>query len=199
MSHQLDMFSSFAPSPPPAPATRTVLTRAYGREYEMEIREDHREPIEIEVRGIKTLIKFGFGWSTYTLDKPGAPFWSETGYRSFSAGREEHDPDTIKAMIERFIDGPKKDGNGCGGKLTRWWPRYVLQWRGSLAFELELGREDTWAQWGPEKHKECWEDHDRKQAEAIEQMRSVGIDPDDVGPPDHFKGKWPTFAQSELF
>jgi hypothetical protein len=71
-------------------------------------------------------------------------------------------------------------------------------WQQSLAFTHDRDRASTWEQWGAERHRELWEKHDREQAEAIARMRADGIDPDDVGPPPYFKGKWPTFSQTAL-
>lgn len=159
-------------------------------------RLQRERPIELSVRGVPCVWANG---GTYAIDAPGSRFWSETGYRSF-CGERYGDPADIVAMIERYIDAPAKDGNGCGGRLTRWWPGYVNMWRQSLAFELECARDRStmWTQWGPEKHAEHWANHDRKLADAIKRMRADGIDPNDVGPPAHFKGKWPCFDQAAL-
>ncbi|OAN76731.1 hypothetical protein A8B82_15160 [Sulfitobacter sp. EhC04] len=198
MSFQLDMFGILEPKPAPRPyvppVTRDVETRAYGGSV-LAIEEGQPDPVEIDVDGTPCVIKFGFGWSTYVVNGPGSLFWSETGFRSFATGGGSPDEiDQIREAIRRYIAAPPKDGNGMGGKLVPWWPSYINQWRNSLAFELRCPREDTWAQWGPEKHAECWADHDAKQAEAIAQMEADGIDPNDVGPPAHFKGQWPTFG-----
>ncbi|MBB4859680.1 hypothetical protein HNO88_003009 [Novosphingobium chloroacetimidivorans] len=104
------------------------------------------------------------------------------------------DPGEIADRICAYIDAPVK-AYGCGGKLERWWPFYVLQWRQSLGFEIEMtkrdGREGVWAQWGQEAWADHWRRHDSKLAEAVERMRAEGIDPNEVGPPRGFKGKWP--------
>lgn len=158
-------------------------------------------PIEIEVRGMRMVISFGYGFAVHAMDDPGSPFISETGFRSFTGFTGSALPEDrphIIAAIERFIDAPAKDGNGLGGKLKPWWPAYALQWRDSLAFALHSDRTDTWAQWGPEKHAQAWADHDARQATRLAAMRRDGINPDDIGPPHHFKGKWPSFAQALL-
>lgn len=150
-------------------------------------------PIEVVVRGMPCVISYHGGYATHAIEPAGSPFWSETGYRSM--GGMLTDPDEIVADIERYIDAPAKNGNGCGRKLKRWWPSYILTWHQSVAFELQYGkdRSQMWAQWGPEKHAEHWAKHDAQLAAALEQMRSEGIDPNDVGPPSYFKGKWPRF------
>lgn len=157
------------------------------------------EPFEVVVRGVPTVISFHGGFATHAIQPAGSPYWSETGYRSFCGGYE-NDPNWIVTELERFIDAPAKNGNGCGGRLRPWWPSYVLQWHQSLAFELMYAkdRSTVWDQWGPEKWEEHWHRHDMKLADAIQQMREEGIDPNDVGPPAHFKGKWPSFAPALL-
>lgn len=112
-------------------------------------------------------------------------------------GRE---PDvTICAIIERYIDAPAKDGNGCGGKLVRWWPGYIRRWQDDLSWQLRYGRDRAamWAQWGPERHAEMWAAHDARIAAAEAQMWAEGIDPNEVGKPSHHKGAWPVIAPVE--
>lgn len=191
---QLDMF---APPPPPPVMyverpRKEIVTKAYGGNHVMEVYADEPDPFEVEVRGIPTLITPGF--CTYVIQPVGSLFWSGTGFRSF--GNPLDDPDEIVVAIERYIDRPAKDGNGCGGKLERWWPMYITQWQQNLAFELNCckDRSTVWAQWGPEKHAEHWASYDAKQAAAMSQMLADGIDPNDVGNPSHFKGKWPRFS-----
>lgn len=198
---QFDMLALL--SSPPAAASprlpahirgecREVQTRAANRGGLITIyHEDTPEPFEVVVRGIPCVIAYSGGFCTHAIEPAGSPFWSETGFRSF--GYMADDPAEIISFIERYIDAPTKNGAGMGGKLTRWWPGYALQWRQSLGFELECGR-GMWAQWGPERHAECWANHDRKLAEAVERMRIEGIDPNDVGPPAHFKGRWPVIS-----
>jgi len=195
MLHRSEQLDLFPPPPPPAyvPKMRhDVVTRAYGHEYVMQVCEDAFEPFYLNVRGTECLITDGF--CTYTTEPAGSLFWSETGFRSF--GYRLSDPDEIVSAIEAYIDRPAKDGNGCGGKLVRWWPSYVLMWRQTLSFELRLakgGRDEMWNQWGPERHKEAWREHDDRQATALARMRAKGIDPNLVEPPFFHKGKWPTF------
>ncbi|GLO70326.1 hypothetical protein MACH17_18430 [Phaeobacter inhibens] len=167
-----------APTKWTPPPRRKVMTGAYGRDYELEIVENNPEPFEVEVRGIRALITYSVGFCTYTMDKPGELFWSETGFRSF--GRATIDPDQIRAAIEAYIDAPIKDGSGCGGKLVRWWPIWVLQWCQNRTRDLEWCRDDVWTQWGADKHKESWDRHDREQLEALDRMKAEGIDPDAV-------------------
>lgn len=158
---------------------------------------DQLEPFEIEVRGVPCVVSSG---STYAIEPAGSPFWSETGFRSLLCG--DADADAMLAIVERYITAPAKDGNGLGGKLTRWWPSYAIQWRQSLAFELsatkDAGRAGVWDQWGPEKWEDHWHRHDMKLADAIERMIEEGIDPNDVGPPAHFRGKWPVVEIARL-
>lgn len=155
------------------------------------------EPYELNVRGMECVVSNG---STHVIGDVGGRFWSETGFRSFSCG--DVGPEDMRTMIEAHIDAPRSrdGGGGLGGKLLRWWPSYVRQWQQSLAFELQHGkdRSTVWDQWGPEKWEDCWHRHDMALADAIEQMREEGIDPNDIGPPAHFKGKWPTFDQGAL-
>lgn len=160
---------------------------------------DSPEPIEVVVRGIPTVISFHVGFCTHVIDGPGSPYWSETGFRSFT-GYYKADPAWIIEQIEQFIAAPAKHGKGCGGKLTRWWPFYVETWRQSLAFELMYckDRSTVWDQWGEDEWLARWEAHDRKLAESMEQMRAAGIDPNEIGPPSFFKGKWPTFGRALL-
>lgn len=197
---QLDMFATF--DPPPAAALtpdywkrprRTVQTRAYGETTELTIYEDEPKPFEIEVLGIPCLVSSLGSFCTYTVQPAGSLFWSDSGFRSF--GGRSHDPNEIRATIARFVEQPASKG-GCGGKLVRWWPGWISQWRGMLAFELRVRRENTWDQWGPEKQAEHWAAHDARQAAAIERMWAEGIDPNDVGPPDYYRGRWPTFERT---
>lgn len=186
---QLDMF---APPPPPPVVyvpreRRTIMTKAYGEDYPMEVYVDDFAPFEVEVRGIPALITRGF--CTYATQPAGSMFWSETGFRSF--GVNVSDPDEVVECIEEHLDK--------SGRLERWWPSYVLWWRQDLAFYLwtvaEIGgREKVWDQWGPEKHAEAWANFDKRQAEHMAQMLADGIDPNDVQKPSHFKGKWPRFS-----
>lgn len=204
---QLSMFDILEPKPEPRPYVddrRKFMSRAYGTGYELTLSADQDDPYEIEVRGCRTLIvaRHGSmlaGFQTYTLGDPGSLYWSQTGFRSWTGvGEGAEDGEAVTRVIERYIDRPAKDGNGCGGKLVRWWPRYILDWQASRAFALSFNRATTWDQWGPEKQKECWENHDRKQAEAVARMISEGIDPDEIGPPSHFKKKWPSVNQGNL-
>jgi hypothetical protein len=184
MMQQLSMLDMMIPPPQPAvfkpyepPPRRIFMTRAYGVEEGMEIDLDERDPIEIEVRGIPTLVRFSSVFQTYTVQPPGSPYWSETGFISFAGlytvgGSNEFSPEEIIAIIDRDID--KRKG------MTKWWPHYCLQWRQSRDFMQRVERETTWAQWGPEKQAEHWASADAKQAAAIDRMKAEGIDPDEV-------------------
>jgi hypothetical protein len=163
-----------AAKPYEPPPRRDFTTRAYGSEYVMKIGLDELDPIEIEVRGIPTLILFSFGWQTYTVQPAGSAYWSETGFRSF--GGPQTDPDEIAAMIAAHIDSK----HGCKGKLTKWWPSYCLHWRQDKRFEKRFERSTTWDQWGPEKQKEHWDRFDARNAAALERMAVDGIDPEEV-------------------
>jgi hypothetical protein len=175
---QLSMLDMMIPTPPPtlyvSPPRRDFMTRAYGEPYMMQIGLDERDPIEIEVRGIPTLIRFSHGWQTYTVQPAGSAYWSETGFRSF--GHYEADPDEIADMIASHIDHK----NGCNGKLTKWWPDYARQWRQERRFMESTKRETVWDQWGPEKQAEHLANFDARQAAALERMKAEGIDPDEV-------------------
>jgi hypothetical protein len=170
--------------------TRAACGRA------IRVHDDDFEPFEVEVRGIQCVIAPGF--CTHAIGPAGSPFWSATGFRSFGIATDN--PGEVAAIIEAYIKRPEKAG-GCGDKLTRWWPSYVLQWRQSLAFEIEIvkerGREGVWSQWGPDRWKECWTGHDAKLAAAVARMQVEGIDPNHVGPPAHFKGKWPKITHPQ--
>lgn len=199
MTQQLSMMDLLCP-PPPAPPpvawvdNRYPLTiRAYGSATVITAFHDDTLPFEIEVRGIRATVVRG---CTYVIDGAGSPFWSETGFRSFG-GAPWETPDEAAVDVERYIAAPAKNGNGCGGKLVRWWPGYVNQWRQNVSFWRSCDRTTVWAQWGPEKHAECWARYDADQAAAIARMIAEGIDPNDVGPPAWHKGPWPRFECKE--
>lgn len=196
MNSQLSMLDIL--DPPPAPPVRIdrprykVTGRAYGGPYDFTIYDGDPEPFELQVRGTTCTIGASFGLSTYVTDGPGSLFWSETGFRNFSVRSGWADqPDAIIEMIERFIDAPKKDGNGCGGKLVRWWPLWVRGWQSNLSWSLTYDRATMWDQWGEERRVEIWAAHDAKIAAAEARMWAEGIDPNDVGKPATHKGKWP--------
>lgn len=202
---QLDMF----PPPPPPPVvyvpreTRKIMTKAYGTDYALSGYVGDPEPFEIEVRGIPCLINPTGGFKTYALQPFGTPFWSETGFRSFCIGDWHVKgglifPGTTNDMIriiEANIDAKVSNG-GFGGKLKKWWPSYVLQWRQDVSFFHGVDRSDIWDQWGPETHVKTWAAFDKRQAERMARMLSDGIDPNDVEPPFWHKGKWPRFSPS---
>jgi hypothetical protein len=178
---QLSFMDAMIPPPPPPvrkpyepPPRREFMTRAYGKGEPMLIGLDELDPIEIEVRGVPTLIRFAHGWQTYTVQPPGSPYWSETGFRSF--GYAHIDPDEIAGIIAAHIASK----HGCKGKLTKWWPSYCLQWRQEREFAKGRDRATTWDQWGPEKHAEHWANFDTRQAAAEAQMIADGIDKDEV-------------------
>lgn len=162
------------------PPRREFVTRAYGVEEPMMIDMDERDPIEIEVRGIPTLVRFSSFFQTYAVQPAGSAYWSETGFKSFAGfqGRIEGGltPSVLVEIIEADIDS-KHGGNG---KLTKWWPSYCLQWRQNKDFADRMERATTWDQWGPEKQAEHWANHDARQAAAIERMHAEGIDPEEV-------------------
>lgn len=199
MSQQFSMLDLMEPPAPP-PVRRCdlprkkVMGRAYGGEREFTVVEGDPEPFELEVRGVVCTIGYSVGFCTYVVEGHGSLFWSETGFRSF--GYQTGDPDVIREMIEHYIDSPRKDGNGCGGELVRWWPGYATQWRGSLGFILEYGRDRSklWTQWGPEEHAAVWAARDAQFEADLQQMKVDVIDPNDLGKPRGFKGKWPTFS-----
>ncbi len=192
---QLDLFAAPVPKQAALPhrSRREVHTRAAQHGGVITVYgDDDPEPFEMTVRGVPCVIAWSGGFCTHAINPPGSEFWSETGFRSF--GLPTLDRQDITDAIASYIDTPVK-AYGCGGKLTRWWPGYVLQWRQSLGFELEMtakqGREGVWDQWGPEAWADHWHRHDMRLQDAIEQMRGEGIDPNEVGPPRGFKGKWP--------
>ncbi|MCB5411798.1 hypothetical protein [Pseudogemmobacter faecipullorum] len=201
MSEQLSMLDLWEPKPEPVVYVprprRTVLTRAYGEAaYSMEIYEDSPDPVEIEIRGIPCLIVSAFGASTYTVQPPGSLFWSCTGFRSMATGGAS--VDEVIQLVEEHIDAPAAK-SGLGGKLERWWPSYVTQWQQSLAYHGFADRSrEHWGWCAREVGQAAiWADYDARQAEALARMISEGIDPNDVGPPSGFKGKWPRFSMDE--
>jgi|GEM_PF-2918020 len=192
---QLDLFPPPAP-PPLAPRVERTRKEVMTRAGLVTVYADDPQPFEIEVAGVTTVISYSGGFCTRTIDPPGSPYWSETGFRSFGAMLT--DPVEIADWIQRYIDAPTAKG-GCGGQLTQWWPGYVRHWRQSLAFELSFkSREEVWNQWGPEQWEDSWHRHDMKLADAMEQMREDGIDPNAVGKPSGFRGKWPRFEIERL-
>jgi Magnesium chelatase, subunit ChlI len=101
-------------------------TSAYLWNGEMLVHGDRPAPIELTIRGIRTVVSFGMGFATHAVEQPGTPYWSDTGFRSFTCSAET-DPATVAAIIEAYIDAPAKGGNGCGGKLSPWWTLAVRQ------------------------------------------------------------------------
>lgn len=182
---------------------RYVKTSAYNHDgWILVCHDDDALPIEIEHRGMPMVISFGYGFSVHAVEKWGSEFISNTGYRSFAGlhlgGFGPDAVDEIRAVLDAFIDGPRKNGNGLGGKLERWWPHEVQQWQQAISWGLRCDRSEVWTQWGPERHREAWADHDAKIQANLDWMRAHGIDPDDVGPPEFHQGKWPTFSQGAL-
>ncbi|UNK39354.1 hypothetical protein MNR02_06515 [Shinella sp. H4-D48] len=184
---QLSMLDLMMPPAPPVvakpwepPPRREFLTRAYGVEEMMEINLDERDPIEIEVRGIPTLVRFSSFFQTYTVQPAGSVYWSETGFKSFAGFYGRIDDGLTPAVLEQIICADIDSKHGCNGKLTKWWPSYCLQWRQNKTFADKFDRATTWDQWGPEKQAEHWASHDARQAAALQQMAAEGIDPDEV-------------------
>ncbi len=211
MTMQMSMFDLFEPPRAPVqvkaytpPPTHQVMTRAYGKGYEMRVQDGEPDPYEIEVRGIPCLITFGVGFSTYTVQPAGSLFWSSTGFRSFAGAmmganlRFNGDFEHIPAYVESYLDTPESK-SGCGGKLVRWWPLYVSRWQQDVEWDLSYpDRSKVWMQWGPDRHAELWAQHDTRKAEAMRQMLADGIDPNETGKPQGFKGKWPRFDTTEI-
>lgn len=154
------------------------------------------QPFEVEVRGIRCVIAYHGGFATHAMGEPGGRFWSETGFRSF--GNPSTDPAEVIADIERFIDAPRKDGNGCGGKLVRWWPWIVRQWQDAVAFDLDYPARNLWLHMGEKESARLWAKRDADRATALAGVLALGLDPNDIGPPVRFKGKWPRFDQLGL-
>lgn len=185
---QLSMLDMMIAPPPPVvarpyepPPRREFMTRAYGVWGPMKIAVDERDPIEIEVRGIPTLIRFSSVFQTYAVEPAGSVYWSETGFRSFAGvyqigGSNEYTEDEIRQIIEAMIDSK----HGCNGKLTKWWPDYCRQWRQHKWFADRVDRATTWDQFGAEKQAEYWAKHDAEQAAALARMEAEGIDPKEV-------------------
>ena len=167
------------------PPRREFMTRAYGTETPMMIGIDEPDPIEIEVRGIPTLIRFSSFFSTYAVLPPGSDYWSETGFRSFCSFQAHVEGSLAsarlpEAVIVDMIIADIDSKHGCKGKLTKWWPGYCLRWRQEKDFAKRFQRSTTWEQWGPEKQAEHWAEFDTRQAEALARMAAEGIDPEEV-------------------
>jgi hypothetical protein len=184
---QLSFMDVMVPPPPPParrpyepPPRREFMTRAYGVCEPMLIALDERDPIEIEVCGVPTLIRFSSGFCTYTVQPAGSPYWSETGFRSFAGYHVIDGPEFTESDCRQIIEAMIDSKHGCNGKLTKWWPSYCLQWRQSREFANGRDRATTWDQWGPEKHVEHWANFDARQAAAEAQMLADGIDKEEV-------------------
>lgn len=191
----LDLMEPARPVHVPRPK-RDVITRAYGEAgHVLSIDADAPDPVEVKIRGIRCLVVWDFGASIYTVQKPGALFWSSTGYRSMSTTGGTS-LEAVVAAVEAHIDTPKAK-YGLGGKAERWWPCYVSQWQAGIRFGLENDRETMWSHFGPEKQAALWAKRDAQQAAALARMWAEGIDPNDVGPPEKFKGAWPRFERND--
>lgn len=167
------------------PPRREFVTRAYGMEAPMLIGMNEPDPVELEVRGIPTLIRFSSFFETYAVIPAGSEYWSCTGYRSF-CGFQAHIEGSLAsarlpdAIIVDLIEANIDSKHGCGGKLTKWWPDYCLRWRQEKDFARHVDRATTWDQWGPEKQSEHWAAFDARQAAALQRMAAEGIDPNEV-------------------
>lgn len=162
------------------PPRREFMTRAYGIEKPMMIDMEEPDPIEIEVRGIPTLIRFSSFFQTYAVQPAGSAYWSQTGFKSFAGFQGRIDGGLTPTIIAEIINADIDSKWGGKGKLTKWWPDYCLQWRQNKDFADRVERATTWDQWGPEKQAEHWASYDARQAAAIERMHAQGIDPQEV-------------------
>ena len=193
---QLSLLDILEP-PPPRPAERPkreVVTRAYGRAgHVIRIDADAPDPLETVIRGMRGLIVWDFGVSTYALDPPGSLFWSGTGFFSLGVMRGT-DLETVIRLVEQHIDAPTAKG-GMGKKLVRWWPQSVRSWQDNLSWALRYDTPGTtmWDQWGPEKQAEAWANHRDTGAALTALLLAEGYDLNDIGPPRHHKGPWPRF------
>jgi hypothetical protein len=142
-------------------------TRAHQWGGEILAYEGRPAPLELTVRGIRTVVSFGMGFATHAVDPPGSPYWSETGFRSFTCCPQE-DPEAISAIIESYIDGPTKHGNGLAGKLSPWWTNEVRQLQQHRGFMSRCERVT------PEMHEQ--------DCELAEQVRRQSFDPEAVAP-----------------
>lgn len=100
------------------------ITNAYQHDGEILAYKDTPPPFELTVRGVRTVIAFGFGFSTHAIDAPGSLYWSDTGFRSFTCSNSRS-PDEIRREIEAYIDAPTRDHMGLDGKLSPWWPLHI--------------------------------------------------------------------------
>lgn len=180
--------------------TYTVLAPIRGEMKEVVVTEGEPEPIQVSVMGIPCVIEFcGLvgGFSTHAVEKFGTPFWSESGFRSWAGSCDGiTDGEELASLIEEYIRAPKgKDGmGGLNGELKPWWPSFATQWRDHFGFVLSHGRDRSklWAQWGEEKHREIWAETDANFEARLADMKERGIDPNALGKPKGYKGKWPT-------
>jgi hypothetical protein len=150
-------------------------TSAYEWNGEILAYRDRPAPIELTVRGVRTVVSFGYGICTHAVDPPGSPYWSDTGFRSFTGYNGPADPDLIREFLEFYIDAPAKDGNGCGGALSPWWTCKVRQ----------LQQERHWAVTLPDRPNGA-----ERLASLEQQVRAEGFDPDVVAP-------WPAKARQK--
>lgn len=150
-------------------------TNAYQWHGEILASPGRPAPIEMTIRGIRTVIAFGMGFGTHAIDPPGSPYWSETGFRSFTCSPTT-DPDEIRSIIEAHIDAPTKNHMGLGGKLVTWWPVQIRQLQDYRRWSVEM----------PER------DHGERIAALEAAVRADGFDPDVVAP-------WPAKARQKAF
>jgi len=150
-------------------------TSAYRFSGEILAWKDGCRPIELVIRGVRTVVSFGMGFATHAIDPPGSPYWSDTGFRSFTCCTTT-DPEEVRAIIEAYIDAPAKDGNGCGGVLSPWWTMAVRQLRQHRGF---ISQHHEYAERSAEQGMK-WE----------AQVRDEGFDPDVVAP-------WPAKARQK--
>ncbi|WP_299933736.1 hypothetical protein [uncultured Pelagimonas sp.] len=178
------------------PTRTTIKIKAYGRDdYEVTVYDDEPGPIDVEVRGCKATVLRGFsgGFQTYTQAPEGGLGWTETGFRSWSGANVPFEREAIEAAIERYIDAPTKDGNGCGGKLKPWWSSAVTQGMNNLTFMLQFDGPDLWSQWGPEEQERIKSAKWGQIHDALKYMADNGFNPADHKP-SHCKTKWPRFT-----
>lgn len=193
-SSHLDLFDPPAPPPLVRPAVRSGIGRAYGGLREFLTQDGNPDPFEMTVRGVGCTVSYCLGtFATTVADGVGSPFWSCTGYRSF--GLALYGPDAVSGAVEDYIDRPVKRG-GLGGRLVRWWPGWVLQWRDDRSLALTMDRSTMWSQWGPERQAEELAGLDARIAAAEARMWADGIDPNEVGAPPSHVGAWPKVERS---
>lgn len=175
MSAQLDLFALVAPPPPPPFERYEVPTRAWSHGGNITIySDDCPMPFEVTVRGVPCVVSWSSGICTHAILPPGSLFWSDTGFWSF--GWTTTDPAEIVALIEAFIDAPRKDGNGLAGQLVQWVPLSVSMWASEERWRRKADRQLVPTMVADEKRAAYWAERDAAHAEKLAELIAEGLD-----------------------